>query len=449
MNRFFLAYLVCTTVGIHHADCQLLSDNTFTMAFTGDAIITRKLSVYKEPEYLAMIDILRNADAAFTNLEMLFHDYESYPMHQSGGTYMRGAPELAGELVWAGIEMVATANNHTGDYGDRGMRINLKHISAAGLVHAGSGESLAEAREARFLETAKARVALISCASTFPDHSRAGKSRDDMPARPGLSPLRYEKRYQLPAEQLSQLQSINAALGLSASSRKSDEYYSIFGREFEVGERPDEITEPHQEDLEDIASVVRNASGLADITIVTIHAHERYKSLEVPARFLETFARTMIDEGADIIVGHGPHVLRGIEIYKGKPIFYSLGDFIFQNETLLRLPNENYEPYGLDEHSHVSDFNSARYNNDSTGFPASQEVWESVIAVPSWRDGVLSAILLHPITLGHGQPRQVRGRPMLADEKLGKKIIDDLIQRSDPYGTTISWNGKVGIVKLN
>jgi poly-gamma-glutamate synthesis protein (capsule biosynthesis protein) len=322
------------------------------------------------------------------------------------------------------------------------MRINLRHTSAAGLIHAGSGESLAEAREARFLETAKARVALISCASTFPDHSRAGKSRDDIPARPGLNPMRYEKRYQVTNEQLSQLKAINKDLG------GADRGSTLFGQKFEVGGTPDEITEPNMEDLEAIAAVVRNASGLSDITIVTIHGHERYKELEVPAQFLETFARAMIDAGADIVVGHGPHVLRGIEIYKNKPIFYSLGDFIFQNETLLRLPYENYERYALDENNHVSDFNALRYNNDSTGFPSSPKVWESVIAVPTWRQGELSTIVLHPITLGHGQPRQVRGRPMIADEKLGKKIINDLTDLSAPYGTTVTWNGSVGVVKL-
>lgn len=449
MKRFILICVAFCTVFGDSTCAQSSQDSEFTMAFTGDAIITRKLSVYKEAEYLEMIEIIRDADAAFTNLEVLFHDYESFPMHQSGGTYMRAAPELAEELVWAGFDMVSTANNHTGDYGDRGMRINLKHTSAAGLVHAGSGENLAEAREARFLETAKARVALISCASTFPDHSRAGKSRDDIPARPGLNPLRYEKRYQLTGEQLSELQAINAALGLSSSGRGSNESFSIFGRQFEVGERSDEVTEPNREDLEEIESVVRNASGLADITIVTIHAHERYKSLEVPAQFLETFARAMIDAGADIVVGHGPHVLRGIEIYRDKPIFYSLGDFIFQNETLQRLPYENYERYGLDENNHVSDFNSTRYKNDSIGFPSSPKVWESVIAVPACKEGELSSITLHPITLGYGELRQVRGRPMLADEELGKKIIDDLIELSKPYDTIISWNGQTGVVKLN
>ncbi len=141
------------------------SDSDFTFALTGDAIITRALSVYDEPEYLDMIDMIRGADASFVNLEMLFHDYEMYPMHQSGGTWMRGDPELVDELVWAGFDMVSRANNHTGDYGVEGMRLTTRYVDEAGLVQAGVGESLAEAREAQFLETAKGRVALISLAN--------------------------------------------------------------------------------------------------------------------------------------------------------------------------------------------------------------------------------------------------------------------------------------------
>ncbi len=81
------------------------ADAEFTMALTGDSIITRKLSVYEEPEFLQMIELLRSADMAFTNLEMLFHDYEPYPMAESGGTWMRADPALADDLVWAGIEV--------------------------------------------------------------------------------------------------------------------------------------------------------------------------------------------------------------------------------------------------------------------------------------------------------------------------------------------------------
>ena len=104
------------------------------MALTGDSIITRKLSVYEEPEYLRMIELIRSADMAFTNLEMLFHDYEPFPMAQSGGTWMRADPALAKELAWAGFDMVSRANNHTGDYGTAGMQLTTQYVEQAGLV---------------------------------------------------------------------------------------------------------------------------------------------------------------------------------------------------------------------------------------------------------------------------------------------------------------------------
>jgi poly-gamma-glutamate synthesis protein (capsule biosynthesis protein) len=193
---------------------QTSDKDTFTMALTGDSIITQKLSVYEEPSFLKMIELIRSADVAFTNLEVLFHDYEPYPMHQSGGTYMRADPAIAKELAWAGFDMVSRANNHTGDYGVEGMRLTTKYTEAAGLVHAGIGESLPEAREAKFLETAKARVALISCSSTYPDHVRAGKSRGDIPARPGLSPLRYSTTYVLTREKLEKLRGVLQEIGM-------------------------------------------------------------------------------------------------------------------------------------------------------------------------------------------------------------------------------------------
>ena len=426
---------------------QPSQEDTFTMALTGDSIITRRLSVYGEPEFLNMIELIRSADVAFTNLEMLFHDYEPYPMHQSGGTYMRAEPALAKELIWAGFDMVSRANNHTGDYGVLGMRLTTKYVVEAGLVQAGVGESLAEAREAKFLETAKARVALVSCASSFPDHARAGKSRGDIPARPGLNPLRYSTTYVVTGEQLEMFRKILGQFRRRPS--EGGDELRFFGYRFVKGDKPEVRTEPHQEDLEEIAAVVNNASRLADFTIVTIHAHEGAQDRFAPAQFLVTFARAMIDAGADVFVGHGPHVLRGIEIYKGKPIFYSLGDFIFQNETLLRLPYENYQSYNLGLDKHVADFNDARYQNDTRGFPARPEIWESVIAVPRWRGKELIEVKLYPITLGYGKPRTVRGRPLFADGDLSKKIIEDLKRCSEPFGTTIDFQDGIGVVKLS
>lgn len=418
----------------------------FTMALTGDAVITRKLSAYDEPWFLALIELMRDADVAFANLEVLFHDYEPYPAHKSGGTWMRADPTLAKELAWAGVDLVSRANNHSGDYGVQGLRLTTRYVDEAGLVQAGVGESLAEAREAKFLEIAGARVALVSAASTFPDHARAGKSRGDMPARPGLSPLRHTTTRIATADQLARLRDLLREM--QVSFRGDTSQLRALGTTFVVGDAPGVRTAPNSYDLAEITAVVSNASRLSDYTIVSLHGHESAGRQSTPADFMGTFARAMVDAGADVVVGHGPHVLRGIEIYRGKPIFYSLGNFIFQNETLDRLPSENYEPYELGPDSHVADFNDARYDMDQRSFPANREIWEAVIAAPRWQGDELVELVLHPISLGFGQPRWVRGRPMLATGELAEKIIEDIRVRSEPFGTEIEFRNGTGRVKL-
>jgi poly-gamma-glutamate capsule biosynthesis protein CapA/YwtB (metallophosphatase superfamily) len=435
------------SVGVTEVAAQnRVGDGAFELALTGDAIITRRLSVYNEPAFLALIERLRAADASFTNLEMLFHDYEPAPAHESGGTYMRAEPALLQELVWAGIDFVSLANNHTGDYGAEGMRITRRHVDAAGLVSAGAGEDLPEAREARFLDTADGRVALISVASTFPEHSAAGPPRGSVRGRPGLSPLRHTRTRVVEREHLERMRALLRDMGQSVPEQ--GERLSVFGTALVAGAEAGTRTAPDSADVHEIAEVVRNAAGLADYVVVSIHAHESAGRNSVPADFVVAFAHAAIDAGADVFVGHGPHVLRGIEIYRGKPIFYSLGDFIFQNETLLRLPHDNYAPYDLDANAGVTDFNDARYRNDTRGFPTQREIWESVVAVPRWRGDALQSIELIPITLGFGKPRTERGRPLLADPQLGRKIIDDLIERSRPFGTTIEWRDGIGVVVL-
>jgi poly-gamma-glutamate synthesis protein (capsule biosynthesis protein) len=220
------------------------------------------------------------------------------------------------------------------------------------------------------------------------------------------------------------------------------------GNRFVAGPTPGVRTEPLKIDLDEIAAVVRNASALADYTVVSIHAHEGGRDRTVPADFLVAFAHAMVDAGADMLVGHGPHVLRGVEIYKGKPILYSLGDFIFQNETLLRLPSENYESFELGATAHVNDFNDARYNFDKSGFPADRLIWEAVVAVPRFRGEQLTELAFHPITLGFGKPRSVRGRPMFAEGELGQKILGALVRLSAPMGTKITVRDGVGYVSL-
>ena len=428
----------------------------FSFALTGDSIITRKVSVYKEPEFLRMIDLIRGADAGFTNLEMLFHDYETWAMHESGGTYMRADPALAKELAWAGFDMVSRANNHTGDYSPVALQLTTKYVRDAGLVQAGVGNTLSEARQASFLDTPKARVGLIACASTFPPHAMAGESRGSIPGRPGLSPLRFTTTYVTTAEGLAQLRTALTAAGIGgrggggAGRGGAAPSLTLFGNRIVVGDPPGTRTAPNEQDLTEIAAAVKSSSRMADYTVVTIHAHEGGQGgRTVPAEFLVTFAHAMIDAGADVFVGHGPHVLRGIEIYKGKPILYSLGDFVFENDTLDRFPAENYAQYRLGPDATTADFNDRRYGtDDSRGFPADRLIFESVVAVPKFQGKTLVELALHPISLGFGKPMSQRGRPLLADAELGKKIIDDVTRLSEALGTMIQIRNGVGYVTL-
>jgi poly-gamma-glutamate capsule biosynthesis protein CapA/YwtB (metallophosphatase superfamily) len=187
-------------------------------------------------------------------------------------------------------------------------------------------------------------------------------------------------------------------------------------------------------------------SALADIVIVSLHCHESGANRSVPADFIPIFAKAVIDAGADVFVGHGPHVLRGIEIYKGKPIFYSLSNFIFQNETVLRMPEDSYEEYSLGDDAQPADYLDARYDKDRRSFPADREYWDSVAVVTKWDGGKFVEAELHPITLGYQTPRSERGRPKLASGPDATRILDTMVARSKAFGATVTVKNGVGVL---
>ena len=195
------------------------------------------------------------------------------------------------------------------------------------------------------------------------------------------------------------------------------------------------------------SGVLRNARRSADWVVVTSHTHERGENRFVPPDFLVEFAHAVIDAGADVYFGHGPHVLRGIEIYKGKPIFYSLGNFIFQNETLDFQPGDNYRRWDLPPEALAADFHDRR-NEQGTDWSQDVPNWQSVVAVPVFTDGLLSEVRLHPISLGFGLERPQIGRPTLADPDLARDIVAQLVELSAPFGTTIEFVDGVGRVVI-
>ena len=182
--------------------------------------------------------------------------------------------------------------------------------------------------------------------------------------------------------------------------------------------------------------------------IVTSHTHEGKGAREVPADFIVDVARAVVDAGADVFIGHGPHVLRAVEIHRGKPIFYSLANFIFQNETVELQPHDNYTAFGLGHEDHPGHVQDVRIEAaGASSFPAGKAFWESVVPVVEFQGGELAEIRLHPITLGFELPRPVRGRPMLTDAALGREILDGLAELSRPFGTALAIEDGVGIVR--
>jgi len=355
------------------------------------------------------------------------------------------------------------------DYSYEGLIDTIRNLDRVGLAHAGTGRNLTEARSPAYLTTAKGRVAMVTMCSYFSPWARATEQRRDMPGKPGLNPLRYETRYTVDARALTELKRIAEMLGLEKQKAAkvktgmfwgpvpdsdtqfhflNTDFVGIHYNKFVVGDKPGIDTEVIESDAKGNLKWIIDAKKQADWVIASIHSHEGDGEKVKPARFFQPFARACIDAGADAVLGHGPHVLRGIEIYKGKPIFYSLGNFIQQLEQVSREPAEFYERYGLDPDATLQVAWDGFTQNDTRGFAVEAISWESVVAKFSFDKGKLSEIKLYPITLGYGKSRAQRGLPLLANERLGKKIIDDMIRLSAPYGTKIDFKDGIGVVTL-
>jgi poly-gamma-glutamate synthesis protein (capsule biosynthesis protein) len=363
-----------------------------------------------------------------------------------------GSPRFVpDELAWAGFDLLGLANNHANDYGVDGMRSTVAALSQTDFAFAGVGENLALARSPGYLDTPKGRVALISVSSSFPSAIIAGAQRKDMPGRPGLNPLRHTLTYTVPQATYDTL----AALRGPASSNMGESGsgpLSFGGANYAVGNQIGISSKANKRDIEELQASVRDADQQADWVVVSIHAHESVRPAEPakPAEFVVEFAHAMIDAGADMVVGHGPHILRGIEVYKGKPIFYSMANFIFENDLVALQPADNYEKVDLPESALPSDYFTKRSKNDTVGFPADRKYWQSVIAeVVYSNDRTLKDIRLHPVSMGFGQSRTRRGQPYPAPEAEAAQIFKDLEELCTPLGTTVHYKNGVGTLSWN
>lgn len=433
---------------------------TISFIAGGDAFITRALPKKSSKGFDEIRELISKHDAAFLNLEMTFHNEEGYPAAASGGTWAMTDPHRLDDLLSYGFNLFSTANNHSTDYGSEGVLATMNHLRERRMVFSGTGENLSEARAPCYLETPEARIALISVTSTFDPAGAAGSAGADHKGRPGLNPLRFKRQCKLKAEKLEDLKSIvklseaNAVsellVELGYRSAPVKNVVNFGGVEFVAVEDGSEgaLTVPNESDLKRICAEIKDARSQADIVLVSLHAHEpKGKELQKSAAFIEEFCRRVIDEGADAVIGHGPHMLRGIEIYRGKPIFYSLGNFIFETETVLKQPADAYLCKGLPFDTRPGHYMNLRSKNGQAGYPAMKEVWSSVLASWTMENGKISEIKLYPLDLGQRLPRGRRGVPEPAKER-AQETLETLRKLSAPYGTDLQIENGVGLVKI-
>ncbi len=431
------------------------------MKFTavGDMLIQRVISTEYEG-FAEVRDYIKRGDARFFNFESIIYREGIWGNYFNGGSFHNSDPKTLKIAAEYGFNMMTFANNHTFDWGYGGLFATLDALKETDFVHSGVGMNLDEAAAPAYLEVPKGRIALISMASSIADPSAmAGRQSRRIPGRPGVNALRTKKYMEVTAEQLAVLGEIAESSGINAGRAisRAEGYVSLKENaetvelgsliEFRLGEQTKYHTDLNEADMARLEKAITEAKAQADYILVSIHGHEvTGKAKENPAEFLKEFAHRAIDMGAHAVLGHGPHLLRPLEIYKNRPIFYSLGDFMLHNESVTFAPEDMYAKYGLTSDDPLCEIYRKRSRNYTVGLLTDKRMMEAVIPYFEMEDGVLTHLELLPIELGFGEPRYRLGNPRVCKDR---GIIERYAEMSAPYGTkiTVREDG-IGVLEL-
>jgi hypothetical protein len=291
--------------------------------------------------------------------------------------------------------------------------------------------------------------------STFNPAAMAGEQSRRVIGRPGVNGLRFEEKYYVTVEQMEFIKKlaeetcINGLINISRSEGYRPELpegcFDLKDIRFVVGEQTKRVSSVNETDMARVEKAIYEAQLQADYIVVSVHSHEiQGTNKETPDDFLREFSYRCIDKGVHAVVGHGPHLLRPIEIYKNRPIFYSLGDFVLQNENIEFAPEDFYANYGLNSDSTMHELFRKRSNNFTRGLQTKREMFEAIIPYWEMEDGKLVKLELLPVELGFGQPRSTNGWPRASKDP---QLIQRIIDLSKEYGTKMTFSD--GVIKVS
>jgi poly-gamma-glutamate synthesis protein (capsule biosynthesis protein) len=365
------------------ADATWAQSPPLSITLTGQSAIRSDIRTSAPAAAPTMAPLLKG-DVVFTNFEGAVFDPRR-GQSPTDGSSLLSPPEALDSLKAFAFNLLSLSNNHSWDFKVAGIENTLGHIQRLGLVHAGIGHTIDEAVAPGYLHTPKGTVALVAMASgLIPDGGSATTTR------PGVNELRIEG------------------------------------------------SAPNPDDAQRILQSIRKAKQQADLVIVYQHNHvfdkpfgtimqERLPERLVPPDWLVKWTHAEIDVGADIVVMHGAPFLHGVEIYRDRPIFFDLGNFIYHTERVS-------EPIA----------------------------WESVLAYVEFEGTTLKSVKFRPIALSKiGQSEtdtlgdrtnnlcsQRCGLPRLATGEQGSQILKRLADLSRPFGTNIELNGDAAEITL-
>jgi len=376
--------------------------NSITITLAGQSMIRSDIRE-TAPAAVPVIQGLLKGDVVFTNLEAAVAE-KGESVHEGRGFLT--PPEALDALKTFGFNLVALSGNHAFDLKVTGIQNTLREADSRKIVHAGTGNNVAEAVAPGYLRTPKGTIALIASASGLITPGGSATA-----GRPGVNELRVEAGV--------------------IENEATDDLPGAPGNT------------PNAEDSQRILQSIRDARQHADLVIVYQHNHvfsnhsfttvftEGLPERLAPNDWLVKWTHAEVDAGADIIVMHGAPLLHGVEIYHGRPIFYDLGNFIYNLTPTLTYIDEPMN-------------------------------WESAVAYVQFQGKNLQSILFRPIALnnvGEGQPDihneyannqflDTRGLPSPVTGARAGYILQRLADASKPFGTTVEIKGDTAEINL-
>jgi poly-gamma-glutamate synthesis protein (capsule biosynthesis protein) len=423
----------------------------YTVTSGGDFLWRNPIAKRISPQ---LRDVMRNADTTVGNLEGQIIDPRNCvsPCTFASSWMPKEAAQAYADL---GLDFIAPGEFNGGLEGHLSSQ---KYLEDVGIKMSGAGRNLTIARQPAFQELPQGRVAfLTACPGIYCGPAAANDEGMRGTERPGVNPLRLTVWTTVTKPQFDQLNAIRESI--LARRHEPDVLVPtdlpkdppgrlrLLGERFVIGDKPGEFrydVDPNDEQAQILA--VRNAKELADFVIFTMHNHtnryafQAYSHDNYPAEFMRSFIHKLIDNGLDMYVGHGSHTMQGIEIYKGRPIFYNhgnLGDDRFGPEDSPPNPGNLTNTERLERN-----WAWIQHGENSIAF----------LAHTRYQDGRLAEILIYPADLGLvGSPRRPLSRaniPMTPTPAMAREILEKIQKYSEPFGTKISIENNIGIIRV-